>query len=229
MLCVQHWSCHFVNVTKYQILSRPGSGLPKFYYKLRRLCLLQITRRSVVTNYYKLRESSYKLWQVQLYYSRRQHYNKLRQLLQIMSEQTCYIFSVMFWKPDISFDLHSLLILIRIIFKFHGDNKGRCYWMFTLYFNSIPINFWIFCLVCDCLPFWVIFELWFISEQDAKIGEKFDSLFLAFTHVKILLAHPSRKLNSWKRYIHDCIQHLFLAVCKEGLQNQIKSELNVWG
>ena len=58
-------------------MSHPGSNLPKFYYKLRRLCLLQITRRGVVTVYYKLRESCYKLRQVQLYYSRRQHYNRL--------------------------------------------------------------------------------------------------------------------------------------------------------
>ena len=115
------------------------------YFKLRDEVLLQI-----ITNYEKVLTN----WQAQLYYSRRQHYNKLRQLLQIMSEQTCYIFPIIFWKPDIS--------------QIYGGKEGHCYWMFTLYFNPAPIYFWIFCLVCDCLPFWVIFELWFISEQDAK-------------------------------------------------------------
>ena len=152
---MQHWSHHFVNVTKDQILSRPGSGLiyQSFitnydgfsYYKLRDEVLLQI-----ITNY----ENVLTNWQVQLYYSRRQDYNELRRLLQIMSEQTCYIFSIIFWKPDIS--------------HIYGSKEGHCYWMFTLYLNQTPIHFWIFCLVCDCLPFWVIFELWFILEQDAK-------------------------------------------------------------
>ena len=186
---MQHWSCHFVNVTKDQILSRPGSGLPKVYYKLRRLCFLQITRRSVVTNYYKLRESSYKLWQVQLYYSRQQHYIKLRQLLQIMSEQKCYIFSIIFWKPDISFDLHSLSILIRNISKFHGDKEGHCYWMFTLYFNSIPINF--LTLSCVWLSallsyFWALIYL----RTGCKTGEKIWLVIFSFYTCEDPLSSP---------------------------------------
>ena len=59
------------------------------YYKLRDEVLLQI-----ITNYGKFLTN----WQVQLYYSRRQHYNKLGQLLQIISEQTCCIFPIIFWK-----------------------------------------------------------------------------------------------------------------------------------
>jgi len=42
-----------------------------------------------------------------------------------MSEQTRYIFSIIFWKPDIS--------------QIYGGKEGHCYWMFTLYFNPTPI------------------------------------------------------------------------------------------
>ena len=100
------------------------------YYKLLDEVLLQI-----ITNCEKVLKN----WQVQLYNSRRQDYNKLRRLLQIMSEQTCYIFSIIFWKPDIS--------------QIYGGREGHCYWMFTLYLKQTPIYFWIFRLVCDCLPF----------------------------------------------------------------------------
>ena len=116
------------------------------YYKLRDEVLLQI-----ITNYGKFLTN----WQVQLYYSRRQHYNKLGQLLQIISEQTCCIFPIIFWK--------------RIFPKFMVARKVTatgC--LLDILTQALYIYFWIFCLVCDCPPFWVISELWFSSEPDAK-------------------------------------------------------------